>query len=77
MENLYLAIIEQAIKDYKDLQKRGVKSYNDSYNGKYSIREITRFFKSEWCEHLLTYVNVDFSGEDILNILENKAINCD
>ena len=57
--DLAIAIIEQAIDDYKE-----EKALHHPTN------HIERFFKSEWCDYLLQSVTI--TGEDILNYLKTR-----
>ena len=57
--DLAIAIIEQAIDDYKE--KKALH---------HPTNHIERFFKSEWCDYLLQ--NVTITGEDILNYLKTR-----
>lgn len=51
IRGLYAAIIRQAINDWKRACRR-----KDAYEQ----REIQRFFKSEWGQHILETLNIDF-----------------
>lgn len=39
----------------------------------YSKHEIMDFFKSEWCDALLDFLNVRLMGEELFEILESQA----
>lgn len=56
---LALAIIEQAVVDYREKREK-----------RHPTNHIERFFKSEWCDFLLQ--NMDLTGEDILKYLKNR-----
>ncbi len=68
--SLCTAILIQAVLDYQELNKRGVESRNEGKRGKYSKDELACFFKSEWCDFLLTSINSNFTGEYILSCLK-------
>lgn len=55
-EVLVLAILEQAISDYRYLRKRGL-----------STQEVEDFFLSDWCDELTTNLKLD--GKAILEYL--------
>lgn len=64
-EKLVHAIISQAVKDYKELMKKGLSKRTTKFGGSYSLHEIERFFKSKWCEYMLTMIDCDIRGVDI------------
>lgn len=66
--SLCTAILVQAVLDYQDLNKRGLVSRKDK-SGTYSKNEIARFFRSDWCELLLSAIGGSFTGEYILSCL--------
>lgn len=63
-----LAIIEQAVKDYRMLKRKGVSKLVFNTGGIISKSEIENFFHSEWCDFLLQ--NMKLTGEDILDYLD-------
>ena len=60
-------IVEQAIEDYKLLQKLGLSEMYSYTEGNISKIELEEFFRSEWCDFLLC--NMRLTGEDILRYL--------
>ena len=56
---LALAIIEQAVKDYREKREK-----------RHPTNHIERFFESEWCDFLLQ--NMDLTGKDILKYLKTR-----
>lgn len=70
VEGLCTAILIQAVKDYQDLNNRGITSRNDKKSGSYSKNEIARFFNGSWCEFLLESIGSGFSGAYILSCLQ-------
>lgn len=64
-KELAMAIIDQAIKDWRHLIKK------DAYNQKYN--ELRRFFKSEWAKQLCDELGIE--AKDILNLLEEERRN--
>ena len=67
---LGLAIIKRAVKDYKLLKERGVDVLYFKIGGTISKKEIESFFRSEWCDILLS--NMKVTGEDILDYLNRE-----
>lgn len=65
--NLALSVIEKAVNDYKLLLELNVKEINFCKEGRISKVEIEEFFRSEWCDFLLS--NMKLTGEDILRYL--------
>ena len=74
-EELVCAILEQSIEDYKTLKERGVEEICEAGRSKYSLKEIEAFFKSNWCETLLSYVSSKtvLSGENILKAVQMQG----
>lgn len=66
-KDLGLAIVTQAVEDYKLLQEMGLDSYNFFDEGNINKKEIESFFRSEWCNLLLE--DMPFTGIDILEYL--------
>jgi len=64
--NLRLAILERAITDYKDILqgKKGDNLCNK--------KELEKFFNSEYFN---TLYDIDYSGEDIINIIRKEVEN--
>lgn len=56
-------IVQQAIVDYRAPLRRG--------GAKSSMEEIRRFLKSQWCDDLLSFTEVD--GGWVLHMLEREA----
>ena len=65
LNNLRLAILERAIKDYKDILqgKKGDNLCNK--------KELEKFFNSEYFKVL--YYDVKYSGKDIINIIRKEV----
>ena len=64
---LALAILETAIRDYRLLQHYDIDGMDLGKEGIISIAELEEFFKSDLCDSLLQ--NIDMTGEDILKYL--------
>ena len=66
LENIQIAIVRQAIEDYRELKRRGVaeneKVYDCSIN--ICITEIKKFFKSKWAD-ALTFGNAELIFEKV------------
>lgn len=58
-------IVQQAIVDYRALLRR------QTAGAKSSMEEIRRFLKSQWCDDLLSFTEVN--GEWVLHMLEHEA----
>lgn len=67
---LALAILETAIRDYRLLQHYDIDSMDLGKEGIISIAELEEFFKSDLCDSLLQ--NIDMTGEDILSYLDRE-----
>ncbi len=67
-EMLSVAIIEQALRDYRRARKNVLKKY-DVINSEVRIREIQRFLKSSWFRLLS-----DLDGEKLIELMENEEI---
>ena len=65
-ENLANAIIEQAVRDFREAKLRLQKNARDAEADK-TYREIKRFFRSEWFSQLTT-----LDGELLLEKLEEE-----
>lgn len=65
--DLALAIVQQAVEDYKLLQFLGVEKYYFFEDQKTTKTEIEEFFRSPWCDLLLS--SVQLTGLDILKRL--------
>ena len=68
-EDLANAIILQAVKDYRRARKRTLR-YKEAEKSWRTVKEIRRFFRSEWFKQLTTV-----SGEYLLNELEEDIRN--
>ena len=66
-ENLANAIIEQAVRDFREAKLRLQKNARDAEAEK-TYREIKRFFRSEWFSQLTT-----LDGELLLEKLEEES----
>lgn len=73
---LSMAIIMQAIEDYRDLKKKGIESRQTQDEGEYSFAELREFFASDWCRLILKDgLGVrSGSGLEILSALEANTI---
>ena len=67
MRDLMLAIVWQAMEDYRYLKEHGLE-FIDEYGVGASKYEIEHFFKSEWCDYLLDSIHI--TGKDILRMLK-------
>ena len=65
------AVINQAITDWRMLVNEG-RTYKRRYGFGFvvSLDELRRFFKSAWCEELLS--RTTFDGSEILALLEKE-----
>ena len=66
-ENLANAIIEQAVRDFREAKLRLQKNARDAEAEK-TYREVKRFFRSEWFSQLTT-----LDGELLLEKLEEES----
>ena len=64
MERIRDAIIRQAVEDYKDIVDGKIKKFSLDCN----LKELKRFFESEYCNNLLCDVSI--TGRQILDGLE-------
>lgn len=69
-KELGFSIVTQAIKDYRTLQHHGVDKLIKNKQKKLDKREIEDFFRSDWCDFLLS--NMNLTGEDILRYLNRE-----
>lgn len=67
MRDLMLAIVWQAIEDYRYLKEHELE-FMSEYGVGASKCEIEHFFKSEWCDYLLDSIHI--TGKDILRMLK-------
>ena len=58
-------IVQQAIVDYRVLVRK------KTAGAKAGVEEIRRFLRSQWCDALLSYTEVN--GEWVLHMLEHEA----
>lgn len=65
-ENLANAIIETAVKDYRAAKKR-LRLHPDDGKARYTIKEVSKFFRSTYYQHLSST-----DGEKILRELEDE-----
>lgn len=72
-EVLICRIFEQAIEDYKDLKNRKLESRDTGHGTEYSIRDIEKFFGSNWCACLLEMINCQLTGKDILSRVQAQC----
>lgn len=56
--NLALAIVQQAVEDWKLLDELGYDEHWIKNEGHISYRELERFFHSDWCDFLLSNTNL-------------------
>lgn len=61
LDNLAIAVVAQAVEDYRELKRQGVEETAEIYDCKIhiSIKEIKKFFKSSWAG-LLTFDNAEY-----------------
>lgn len=62
------AIIAQAVSDYKDIVDGKIKKYRQDCN----LKELKRFFESEYCDTLLATATI--TGRQILDYLEEYKV---
>ena len=67
-EKLAVAIIEQALRDYRHARRNILQKY-DVINSGSRIREIQRFLKSSWFRLLS-----DLDGEKLIELMEGEFI---
>ena len=72
-QNLALAIVVQAINDYRELEKREVNSVRTRREGTYSKREIEDFFESNWCDTLLGEISENYTADEVYRCITEKA----
>lgn len=50
LDNIAIAVVKQAVEDYRELKQQGVEETAEIYDCKIhiSIKEIKKFFKSSW-----------------------------
>ena len=65
-KELACQILEQAVSDYKALQKNKVTKLKDRY-GVFTAEELETFFGSTWCEYLLYTLKIGLSGKDVMS----------
>ena len=70
VKDLAFYIIIQAIEDYRILQRHGVDKLIKNKQKKLDKREIEDFFRSDWCDFLLS--NMNLTGKDILEYLDRE-----
>lgn len=68
--DLVLSIIEKAVNDYRLLKEIGAKKIYLLDEGTISKKELEDFFCSDWCDFLLS--NMDLTGKDILRYLNRE-----
>lgn len=71
-QNLVYAIFQRAFDDYNHLRKLGVTRNWIKDEGKYSIKEIRDFLRSDWCKSLLKGIGADMTGEELITQLKIK-----
>lgn len=61
LDELAIAVVKQAVEDYRELKRRGAEETAEIYDCKtyISIKEIKKFFKSNWAE-VLTFDNAEY-----------------
>ena len=67
-EDLALAVVQQAVEDYRELSK--VDSYSDNDTSKQEMRDIVDFLNGKWCDRLLYDFPMD--GKEIVKVLESN-----
>ena len=69
-KELAFAIIINAIDDYRFLKEIGASKVDLIDEGVISKEEIEDFFHSDWCDFLLS--NMNLTGKDILRYLDRE-----
>ena len=69
-KDIAFSIIEQAIDDYKLLKSFDVDELDFYDEDTISKSELEEFFNSDWCDFLLS--NMNLTGEDILRYLNRE-----
>jgi len=70
-QNLVYAIFERAFNDYTHLRTLGVTEHRIK-DTKYSIKEIRKFLRSDWCRDLLNSIDADVTGAELIEALQVK-----
>lgn len=73
IKGLCASIIIQAIVDYQELCKKDATVINITEKSHISKNEITKFFRSSWCDTLLESIGGYYTGEQIIEILQTQA----
>ncbi len=71
-EILVCRIFEQAIEDYKDLKVKNITQEKDN-SSCYSVKDIEKFFNSNWCSRLLEMIDCQLTGKDILGRIKTQC----
>ena len=70
--DLAYAIFQRAFDDYNHLRRLGVTKHSVKNAGKYSIKDIREFLRSDWCKTLIKGIGADTSGEELITYLKIK-----
>ena len=70
--DLICAIFQKTYDDYADLKKNKVSAKEIKDEGSYSIREINKFLRSEWCQTLLEILGGHITGVELLDALQKQ-----
>lgn len=71
-QELIYAMFQRAFDDYAELKRDKVYQKSMKDGGKYSLREIRQFLRSDWCKLLLKGIEADITGEELLEVLQMK-----
>jgi hypothetical protein len=69
-QELIYEILRRAFDDYAELKKENVTQKSMKDGGKYSLREIRKFLRSEWCQMLLKGIDAKITGEELIEALQ-------
>lgn len=69
-QKLVYAVFQRAFDDYTHLRNLGVTKNWVKDGGKYSIKEIRDFLRSDWCKVLLRSIGADMTGEELITQLK-------
>lgn len=73
-QNLIYAIFQRAFDDYAHLRTLGVTKNYIKDEGKYSITEIRKFLRSDWCKSLLKGIGAgeNMTGLELIETLKMR-----
>lgn len=73
-KSLCFAVVTQAVNDYKYLKENGILSYKTAGCGEFSKTEIKKFLNGEWCDKILSFININLSGSEIMSAIEEDEL---